>query len=189
MPYGAHFLAILDCCHSGGMTRDGGPRVRGLTPPDDIRHRMLKWNTKLQMWETREMDSASRAVTERKQHPATFGAQGATQRLGRAGGLWSPDKNFDAARQRYGHRGPFLPVLLEACGENQYAYEYRHGVQSYGAFTYTLSQVFRECRQQKKRPSWQKLIEQTTARLHKLNYDQTPVLVGPAPVTSKPVPW
>src|ERR1700716_2613031 len=29
--------------HSGGITRDAGPRVRGVTPPDDIRHRALRW--------------------------------------------------------------------------------------------------------------------------------------------------
>ena len=35
LPFSARFSAILDCCHAGGMTRDGGPRIRGLTPPDD----------------------------------------------------------------------------------------------------------------------------------------------------------
>src|SRR5678815_3221578 len=37
LPYDTRFLTIFDCCHSGGMTRDGAARVRGLTPPDDIR--------------------------------------------------------------------------------------------------------------------------------------------------------
>jgi metacaspase-1 len=36
LPYGSYFVAVFDCCHSGGLTRDGGPRIRGLTPPDDI---------------------------------------------------------------------------------------------------------------------------------------------------------
>jgi hypothetical protein len=28
LPYDCRFLAIFDCCHSGGLTRDGGPRPR-----------------------------------------------------------------------------------------------------------------------------------------------------------------
>jgi hypothetical protein len=43
LPYGSYFVAMFDCCHSGGITRDAGPRVRGVTPPDDIRHRALRW--------------------------------------------------------------------------------------------------------------------------------------------------
>ena len=53
LPYDARFLTIFDCCHSGGLTRDGSHKARGLNPPDDIRHRALKWNTREQMWEDR----------------------------------------------------------------------------------------------------------------------------------------
>ena len=44
LPYDSQFVAVLDCCHSGGMTRDGMPRIRGITAPDDIRHRAMKWD-------------------------------------------------------------------------------------------------------------------------------------------------
>ena len=55
LPYDSHFVAIFDCCHSGGMTREGGRKARGITPPDDIRHRALRWNAELQMWEDRTL--------------------------------------------------------------------------------------------------------------------------------------
>src|SRR5262249_31020485 len=41
LPYESRFMIVLDSCYSGGMTRAGGVRVRGLDPPDDIRHRLL----------------------------------------------------------------------------------------------------------------------------------------------------
>jgi len=49
LPYGCDFLAVFDCCHSGGMTRAGARRVRGLDPPDDIRHRALRWSVEHEM--------------------------------------------------------------------------------------------------------------------------------------------
>lgn len=60
LPYDSHFVAMFDCCHSGGLTRDGGPRIRGLTPPDDIRHRALRWVAKAQMWVARDFTSSNR---------------------------------------------------------------------------------------------------------------------------------
>lgn len=189
LPYGAHFLAIFDCCHSGGMTREGGPRVRGLTPPDDIRHRMLRWNVQAQMWESREFGSVNRCVAERQDLPAYFGKSGAVNKLGRAALLRMDDEMFDKARKRYGHKGPFLPVLIEACRENEFAYEYRHGVQSYGAFTYALAQVLRERRQHNTPPTWKQLVALTTRRLHLLRYNQTPMLVGPTPILAQQIPW
>ena len=55
LPYAAKFFAIFDCCHSGGLTRDGARKIRAITPPDDIRHRMLRWNKAEQMWEERDL--------------------------------------------------------------------------------------------------------------------------------------
>ena len=62
LPYAAQFVAIFDCCHSGGMTRDGSYKARGITPPDDIRHRMLKWNPDEQMWEERDWNKNDRCA-------------------------------------------------------------------------------------------------------------------------------
>jgi hypothetical protein len=57
LPYAAKFFAVFDCCHSGGLTRDGARKIRAITPPDDIRHRMLRWNKAEQMWEERDLRS------------------------------------------------------------------------------------------------------------------------------------
>ena len=66
LPYGCYFVAMFDCCHSGGMTRDGGPRIRGLTPPDDIRHRMLRWDRDEDMWVARKLPSLNEKSRRQK---------------------------------------------------------------------------------------------------------------------------
>ena len=195
LPYDTRFLTILDCCHSGGMTRDSGMRVRGLTPPDDIRHRMMKWNAKEEMWETRPLEPANEDAQkwEDKAGPgkvALVGESGATRRIGRAVPLRSlPDKEYNAVRTKLGHYGPYLPIILQACGEEEYSFEYRHGVISYGAFTYALAKGFRSNRSGKKPFTWTDLIKQTTETLHTLRYDQTPALVCADMFLNAPVPW
>ena len=62
LPYDVDFSILLDCCHSGGMAKGGPARMRGLNPPDDIRHRALKWDAAREMWVPRELE-----VAERKQ--------------------------------------------------------------------------------------------------------------------------
>src|SRR4029453_6017788 len=37
-----------------------------------------------------------------------------------------------------------MPVVLTACQEGSYAYEYHHGTISYGVFTYALAKEFRK---------------------------------------------
>jgi hypothetical protein len=191
LPYNTSFLAIFDCCHSGGMTRDGGPRVRGIAPPDDIRHRMLKWNVKEKMWEARDIKPVNPDAKKWDDQGRGFaGASGVTQRLGRAMALRSlPDKTYDATRKAFGHFGPYLPVLLEACREDQLSYEYRHGVTSFGAFTYSVTQIFRDNYERKTSMTWTQLIRATTQKLERLRYNQTPVLVGPQKVIAKAIPW
>lgn len=193
LPYDTRFCAILDCCHSGGMTREGGSKVRGLTPPDDIRHRALEWNAEEQMWVSRDLAEAERGrgklIRDRQKHSEIFGAEGDENRLFRAAALRPSDKDFDKARAAYGHHGPFLPVILQACQENQFSYEYRHGVSSYGAFTYSFAQYIRERRRTDAPVSWQKLVEDVGAKLKRLRYDQRPGLVAPGHLKKAPVPW
>jgi hypothetical protein len=50
LAYETHCVAILDCCHSDGMTRNGLPKARGLSPADDVRHRLLRWDADREMW-------------------------------------------------------------------------------------------------------------------------------------------
>jgi metacaspase-1 len=184
LPYGSHFMAILDCCHAGGMTRDGA-RVRGLTPPDDIRHRLLRWNAARQMWGPRDLPPVS---TDLKNARAYTGPAGVTRRLGRSVVLRSlPDKQYDAVRKALGHHGPYLPIIFQACQEDQLAREYRHGVTSYGAFTYTLAATLR--RQRRRRITFDALLRATGVALEELGYDQRPAVVGPRKWLAQPVPW
>src|ERR1044071_4013668 len=100
-----------------------------------------------------------------------------------------PQAEFEAEKKSFDHYGPYLPVILEACKEDQLSYEYRHGVTSYGAFTYILTQVFRESRRRGARVTWEQLKRATQEKLRKMQYDQTPVLAGPQKVLNLPIPW
>ena len=186
LPYQTNFLAIFDCCHSGGMHRDGAARVRGLTPPDDIRHRELKWSAKHQMWVGRDFKEVMPNVEERKKRPALFGEDGDLNRLGRSAELRRDKKAFERARKEYDHKGPFMPIIFQACEEKQFSYEYRHGVQSYGAFTYSLGLILRQSR---KKPTWTELIASAEAKLKELRYDQKPCLVAPTKLKNQRIPW
>jgi len=155
LPYGTQFTAVLDCCHSGGIARAGGVRPRGITPPDDIRHRSICWDKETQMWLPRErfekkkigakQGATGRGVKRAADRQAWVGESGAVQRLGRGTSLWLPsDSAYRRARKRNGHAGPYTPILLEACAEGELAYEYRHGVVSHGAFTFALCGALRD---------------------------------------------
>jgi hypothetical protein len=189
LPYSTRFLTILDCCHSGGMTRDGAARVRGITPPDDIRHRELKWDRDEQMWVARDFQKKQPVIAERKKAPEFFGDNGAKHRIGRAAPLRADNKTFDKALADFDHRGPFMPIIIQACEESQFSYEYRHGVQSYGAFTYSLGIILREKMRMKKAPKWADLVEAVGKKLATLGYDQNPCLVCPKPYRAAAIPW
>jgi len=171
LPYGTHFLAIFDCCHSGGMTREGA-RIRGIDAPDDVRHRALRWDADEDAWVARDFEPPNE----------TFAARSPTQcthRLGHAMELRELEgKEYDRVRKKRDHFGPYMPLLLYACREDEYAYEYRHGNISYGAFTYTLAQELRARRGRS--VSFEKLAESVARRLARQRYDQHPVLEGPS---------
>ena len=76
LPYDSHFAAIFDCCHSGGLTREGGLRPRGIDPPDDIRHRALRWNIELGMWQERSMPSPNRSLARSRDGRKFLGEKG-----------------------------------------------------------------------------------------------------------------
>ena len=188
--YDTRFVAIFDCCHSGGMTRDGGPRIRGITPPDDVRHRAMKWNRRLGMWEDRGLPTLNRSLAASRVGDDYLGEGGATYRMGRGVNLRTlPNNTYDRERKRLGHHGPYLPVLLEACQERQLAYEYRDGAASYGAFTFSLAKELRESRGQGRNLSFEALSAKAAARLEALKYKQEPCLVGPPKVLKQAIPW
>jgi hypothetical protein len=190
LPYESYFLAVFDCCHSGGMSRDGGNRVRGLNAPDDIRHRALRWNAERQMWEERAFRPPNDTLAASGKREAYLGKNGATYRLGRAIALRGlPNAEYNKTRRALGHHGPFMPIILEACRENELSYEYKHGVTSYGAFTYSVGVVLRAKRAVGRNMTFAELAAAATEQLEALHYEQTPCLVGPKDVIAQPIPW
>jgi hypothetical protein len=195
LPYESRFVAIFDCCHSGGLSRDGGAKVRGITPPDDVRHRALRWDAGDGMWIARDfkpITSDRDVLGDAVRRRAWIGASGASYRLGRGMGVRSLDRaDKKVQRDAVGSKGPYLPMILEACAEQELAYEYRHGVTSYGAFTFSLTKELRDARHApgRKGIDFVGLMKKTTARLHRLDYDQTPALVGPTALTRVAIPW
>ena len=174
LDYGARFIAVFDCCHSGGMTRTGLGRPRGLEPPEDIRHRMLVWNRKTRCWQPRHLVSPNMHLGT-----AYVGESGYGRRLGTAVDLLPfSDADFNNRRDHFKHHGPYMPVLIQACQENQLAFEYRHGNIAYGAFTYNLVEELHAM--QPTGISLKQLADNVGERLRQLGYDQQPQIVGPA---------
>lgn len=188
----AQVVMILDCCHSGGLARGGAaPIARGLTPPDDIRHRALEWNAGENMWVPRgfgKQHGSGRGVQIDVRGPRAesrrselVGSGSLTHRIGAA----VPLRAHALERRSSGKAGaiapgvrPFMPLILQACKENQYAYEYKHGVESHGAFTWSLASLLRKHRM-KGGASMKQLVSEAGAQLKKLDYDQRPELRGP----------
>jgi len=189
LPYDTRLVMIFDCCHSGGMHRDAGLKVRGLEPPDDIRHRALYWDPKAEMWRPRPLKPiAADFSPDPTLNRQFFGSSGSVARLGRAATLRQVSaEDYDAAKKENRNRptGPYLPMIVEACREDQLSYEYRHGVQSYGAFTYTLAALLRRLGS----VSFKQLVEKTRDRLEELGFNQTPTVLGPKKLVQAKIPW
>jgi metacaspase-1 len=190
LPYDCRLVMIFDCCHSGGIHRDGGPRPRGISPPDDIRHRELKWDSRTQMWVGRDFQRINRRFTPQKDLAAAyFGQDGATRRLGRASmlrGLSSAQYSRLKRRRHELARGPYLPLIIEACKEEELSYEYRHGATSHGAFTFSLANILRR---ERRAITFESLVDKTRKQLVDLQYDQTPQILGPTKIRHHKIPW
>lgn len=192
LPYDTLFSMVFDCCHSGGIHRDGANKARGITPPDDIRHRDLRWDTKERMWVARDFKPLNKSFSSDSKIQADFfGINNAKMRLGRASLL----RGQSAAQYRKAQQankpgkpiGPYLPLILEACQENQLSYEYRHGSVSYGAFTYSLAQILRGSGS--RGITYNNLVQKTRLKLERLGYDQQPQIVAPGKLKKAKVPW
>jgi hypothetical protein len=137
LPYDAHFAAMFDCCHSGGLSRSTALKVRSVAPPDDIAHRQLKWDWQWQMWVPRDF------VKPQVARMSSVDPRSPTLRLGR--GISLRPEQTRGLGKAFGHKGPYMPAILMACRADELAHEYRHGGgHAYGAFTYALSQVLRD---------------------------------------------
>ncbi|HEX6883869.1 MAG TPA: caspase family protein [Planctomycetota bacterium] len=191
LPYGTQLVALFDCCHSGGIHRAGAPRARGLNPPDDIRHRDLRWDAKAEMWTERSLALTERSADfsdDEEARTAYYGEGGATTRLGRGSRVRAlAAADYDAAKKAAGGApvGPYLPVIIEACAEQQLAYEYRHGAISHGAFTYSLGTILRRERVL----TFRQLEVKVAAQLRALEYEQEPQILGPRKVLDARVPF
>ena len=194
----AHFTAIFDCCHAAGMTRGAG-RVRGINPPPDIRHRMLRWDPQAGVdggWSGRDFmadQGAARPFTARRNGQAPAATLVRRDGIGASAALRPVSASAETAKLRaqtlYGQRGPYLPVLAYAAGEAELASEYLHGAQSYGAFTFALVERLRRARGQRAAPSFDALLKQVGAVLKARHYGQRPELVGPEALRQRKVSW
>ena len=84
---------------------------------------------------------------------------------------------------------PYMPIILEACREAQYSYEYRDGAASYGAFTFALARSLRDTRALGRDPSFVDLTRLAAEKLKALRYNQDPCLVGPKSQIRAAIPW
>ena len=189
LPFDVRFAMVFDCCHSGGMHRQGGQKARGLNPPDDVRHRDLKWDADHEMWVDRDFKPLNRRFSSDPDVTVKFfGKEGTSTRLGRASLLrQQPVEQYNRLKRRAKTTrvGPYLPLIIEACREAELSYEYRHGVTSYGAFTYALAQQLRAY----KRISFKRLVDVTRVKLAELRYEQQPQILGPTRIVNARVPW
>ena len=188
LPYNARLIAIFDCCYAGGLIRSTHSRVRTLSLPADIRHRTQRWNAATQAWEPRKLGPSTPRFDQavREQYA---GRNGATSKLGRARPLRTlDDQEYDRIRQLRGHKGPFLPVVLEACRENQLSYEYTNGSTTNGAFTYALVQEYRRAGRRRGTTSFVELTRKVNNQIKNLGYEEEPQLVGPREVIEGPIP-
>ena len=186
LPYSAKFCAIFDCCHSGGLARDGSRKIRAIIPPDDIRHRMLRWNRQEQMWEERQLDSLNRNFGgDRDVRKKFMGNKGHTKRLGTGMSLRENRTAAQYDKAPKDRPGPYMPVILEACVEGSYAYEYHHGAISYGVFTFALAKEFRKA--MREGVTFNALRDRVNATMKTLRYDQVCAVEGPDSVCASPV--
>ena len=188
LPYNTRFIAVFDCCYSGGLVRSMHGRARTLSIPADIRHRIEQWNPGTNSWGPRKLPSSTPGLT-RAGRESYAGKDGATYKLGRAVPLRKlDDEQYDAVRALRGHEGPYLPVVLEACRADQLSYEYTNGSSANGAFTYALVHEYRLAGKRKVTTTFVELMRRASTQIKKLGFAEEPQLIGPDKVIKGPIP-
>jgi metacaspase-1 len=186
LPYDARFTAVFDCCYAGGLIKSLRSRARALAVPLDIQHRMEKWAPATRTWEPRKLKPINADLSE---SAAYSGSTGATYKLGRAMSLRRlNNERYDEARRLRNHQGPYLPLVLEACREDQLSYEYVRGAATNGAFTYALVRRYRASYRRRAPTTFVELIGKVRAEIKTLGFDESPQLIGPNEVINGPIP-
>ena len=114
-----------------------------------------------------------------------MGRNGSTKKLGAAMSLREhrTENEYDKAPRN--RPGPYMPVVMTACEEGGYAYEYHHGAIGHGVFTYALAKEFRKARQAG--VSFNELRIRVNTVMKNLRYDQTSNVEGPRKICAGPV--
>jgi metacaspase-1 len=186
LPKTSRFLSIFDSCFSGGMVKSQQSGVRCLPIPESIRHAFLQWDSAEQRWVSRKFKSALPGIDGEQK--AYTGQNHCTYKLGRAVPLRTLQQaDYDAVRKRQKHDGPFLPVVLEACGDDQPSFEYPDGATIHGAFTYALTNAIRQNGSGELNLTFKKLMDAIQVRLRDLGIGQQPQIVGPRKVLGQPI--
>jgi hypothetical protein len=188
LPYNTRFIAVFDCCYAGGLIRSMHSRIRTLSVPPDIRHRIQQWNPATRSWEPRKLGPLTPGL-DAAVRQGYSGTSGATYKLGRALPLRRmDDEEYNKVRDLRGHKGPFLPVVLEACRESQLSYEYTNGSRTNGAFTYALVHEYRTAGRRRAVTSFVELTRKVSSKIKKLGYEEEPQLIGPIDIIKGPIP-
>ena len=188
LPYSTRFIAIFDCCYAGGLIRPMHNRNRTLSVPADIRHRIQQWNAARRSWEPRKLGPLTSGLVEAARESYS-GLSGTTYKLGRALPLRRlDDTEYNKMRDLRGHKGPFLPVVLEACRENQFSYEYTNGSTTNGAFTYALVHEYRAAARRRAPTSFVELTRKISSQIKRLGYEEEPQIIGPSDVVRGSIP-
>ncbi len=194
LPFDSRLILAFDCCRSKGT---GNSRSLGATRqfdlPDDIRHRMLRWNADEQMWEVRQFPKLIPAKASKAGDDWWIpysGKDNCTERLGRSVSRRRlSDSDFDSLRKKTSWKGPYLPVIIEACKEDESASEYLHGQVSYGAFSFAFCHVLHSAKNDGKQISFTELVNRTSKKIQSLGYPQNPEILGPSNVIDTPIPF
>ena len=117
-----------------------------------------------------------------------MGRNGSTKKLGTAMSLREKQSAEQYRKAPRARRGPYMPVVLTACEEGGYAYEYHHGAIGYGVFTYALAKEFRRAQAARETDvSFSELSERVNATMKTLRYDQISDVKGPKVACRAPV--
>ncbi|HEY9885995.1 MAG TPA: caspase family protein, partial [Vampirovibrionales bacterium] len=87
------------------------------------------------------------------------------------------------------HKGPYMPIIISACKEDQLAYEYKDGNTAYGAFTYALVNTMRNELKKNKNLNYKELFNLTKHKVQSIGIQQEPVLFSRKGLAEQVINW